>query len=1028
MSNTVDIIFAQEAIASIKKTKDELALVAAEILKISQNVTTLNNNFRNLHVPSDLTALNAANAQLTAQMQAQAAALAALQNQYNQLSQSRNRNNSQSVEEAVNQRLLNRNAREAATMTSALAGAYGRLNAEHQRASRNLQDLIVRGRLSTQTQREYNRELQNARRDFEQLDRRVRAADSAVGRFNRNVGNYPINAAKGIKELIQAFGITGGVAGVIALGKGLFETTKELMSLDGAMKLVTKTSDNFSNQQVFLKRISEAHGVEISALTKQFTQFYVSASDKISATEIQNIFESVAKSSAKMGLSVESQDRAFLALNQMMSKGSVTAEELRGQLGEALPGAFGIMARAMGVTEKQLGKMMKDGKVIASEVLPLFAKELEKTYGVENVKRVDNLSSAQTRFSNAWKNFVRSLDSDGNKLSKFFSKILNITSDLIKGVEVMSQSSEEKRLNILKGLRDKGYSETLEYYKNNKEATEEDMRLHRQYNIQKVDEFNKEKKLIIGRINMFKSVYGDRGFIKAIKGGEVEDNRAKAEAKNREDIERLQKINMLSKKYAGEVSALNQLLQEPPKVDNSEELSKDQEKALEERLKSIYEYNKAVLELEIAKNTALVNNEDSYYTDRLTALDKLLVSQSKLTKLSFDEEIRLAKENDLKKKTALEKFNKDAFLIREEYLKKQADLEKLDLNQITTFAKGKDSDPLKDLAESGKEATKELENTAEAVEKARKQLLELKKTTDEWLGSFSKDFLDSSGFGTLSDYLDGTFAKLIAGAETVEEKFAVTFNSIAETAQEAFNFISNASQANFDAEYSRLESQKENALKFAGEGTAARKKIEDDYEKKKKEVANRENKAKQKQAIFNIAIDTAQAVVASFIKDPTGITAAIIAALGAAQIGVVAAQKIPQYFDGGIHGGGLAMINDSGDSNYVETVVTPDGKMKQFKGRDVVVDLPKGTEIRTPEQQYQKELEHMINSRGVMLNNQVSQGMTEDQLDRVMSKHFSKIQVSKTVYDKKGFSSYVEYQGNKTIRNANRASGTGFNV
>jgi tape measure domain-containing protein len=1028
MSNSVNVIFAQEAIASIKKAKDELALAAAEILKISQNVTTLNNNFRNLHVPSDLAALNAANAQLTAQMQAQAAALAALQNQYNTLSQSRGRNNNQTAEEAVNQRLLNRNAREAATITSSLAGAYGRLNAEHQRASRNLQDLIVRGRTSTQTQREYNRELSNARREFQQLDQRVRSADAAVGRFNRNVGNYPTQAAKGIKDLLGALGITGTAAVIAMVAKNLFETTKEITALDGAMKLVTKTSENFANQQVFLQRISEAYGVEISALQKQFTQFYVSASDKISATEIQNIFESVAKSSAKMGLSVESQDRAFLALNQMMSKGTVTAEELRGQLGEALPGAFGIMARSMGVTEKQLGKMMKDGKVIASEVLPLFAKELEKTYGVENVKRVDNLTAAQTRFSNAWKNFVRSLDADGNKLSKFFSGVLNITTDLIKSIDAMSRSSEEKRLDVLKHLRDKGYSETLEYYKNNKEATEEDMRLHRQYNIQKVQEFNEEKKLLIGRMNVFKTVYGDRGFIKSIKGGVVEENRAKAEAEYRADLERLKNISQVSQKYAGEVGALNQLLQKKPTNTGEEELTKDQEKALEERLKSLYEYNKAVLELEIAKNTALVNNEDSYYTDRLTALDKLLVSQAKLTKLSFDEEIRLAKENDLKKKTALEKFNKDAFLIREEYLKKQADLERLDLDQVNTFAKGKDSDPLKDLAESGKAATKELENTAEAVEKARKQMQELKKTTDEWLGSFSKDFLESSGFGTLSDYLDGTFSKLMEGAKQTGNEFEVMFVSISESAQEAFNFISNASQANFDAEYSRLESQKENALRFAGEGTAARKKIEDDYEKKKKEVANRENKAKQKQAIFNIAIDTAQAVVASFIKDPTGITAAIIAALGAAQIGIVAAQKIPQYFDGGVHGGGLAMINDAGGSNYVETVVTPDGKIQQFKGRDVVTDLPKGTEIFTPEQWQQKELEYMLNSRGVMLNNQVSNGMAADELDRVMAKHFSKIQISKTVYDKKGFNSYVEYQGNKTIRNANRASGTGFNV
>jgi tape measure domain-containing protein len=37
--------------------------------------------------------------------------------------------------------------------------------------------------------------------------------------------------------------------------------------------------------------------------------------------------------------------KELLALNQMMSKGTIQAEELRGQLGEALPGAFGIMAK-----------------------------------------------------------------------------------------------------------------------------------------------------------------------------------------------------------------------------------------------------------------------------------------------------------------------------------------------------------------------------------------------------------------------------------------------------------------------------------------------------------------------------------------------------------------------------------------------------------------------------------------------------------------------------------------------------------
>ena len=303
-------------------------------------------------------------------------------------------------------------------------------------------------------------------------------------------------------------------------------------------------------------------------------------------------------------------------------------------------------------------------------------------------------------------------------------------------------------------------------------------------------------------------------------------------------------------------------------------------------------------------------------------------------------------------------------------------------------------------------------------------LEKLSEEMKDYLGNFTSDFINQSGFTNtfkiLNDEIDG-----------FGENAGVTFNAIAESAQEMFNFISNASQANFDAEYARLESQKDVALKFAGDSATSKKKIEEEYDKKRKEIQNRENKAKQKQAIFNIAIDTAQAIVGLWAKPgfPQAIPLAIaVGALGAAQIGMVAAQKIPQYFDGGVHGGGLAMINDAGGSNYVETVVTPDGKVQQFKGRDVVTDLPKGTEIFTPEQWQQKELEYMLNSRGVMLNNQASKGFTAEQMDAILAKHFGKIQTNTTVFDKKGIMQWSEIQGNKTIRNANRATGLGFRI
>jgi hypothetical protein len=58
---------------------------------------------------------------------------------------------------------------------------------------------------------------------------------------------------------------------------------------------------------------------------------------------------------------------------------------------------------------------MKSGQLLADEA-PKFARQLEITYGIENVQRIDNLASAQTRLSNSWTNFVRSLDEDGNIL------------------------------------------------------------------------------------------------------------------------------------------------------------------------------------------------------------------------------------------------------------------------------------------------------------------------------------------------------------------------------------------------------------------------------------------------------------------------------------------------------------------------------------------------------------------------------------------------------------------------------------
>jgi tape measure domain-containing protein len=110
-----------------------------------------------------------------------------------------------------------------------------------------------------------------------------------------------------------------------------------------------------------------------------------------------DLFEGLSSASTVLGLSADDTSGAMNALVQMMSKGKVQAEELRGQLGERIPGAFSLFAKAIGVSEAQLNKMMERGEVIASATLPKFAAELKRTFGPDAANASQNMQSSMFR-------------------------------------------------------------------------------------------------------------------------------------------------------------------------------------------------------------------------------------------------------------------------------------------------------------------------------------------------------------------------------------------------------------------------------------------------------------------------------------------------------------------------------------------------------------------------------------------------------------------------------------------------------
>src|SRR5690606_4707255 len=100
-------------------------------------------------------------------------------------------------------------------------------------------------------------------------------------------------------------------------------------------------------------------------------------------------------------LSTDQANGALRAISQVMSKGKVQAEELRGQLGERLYGAFQLAARGMGISSAELNKLLEQGKVVSEDFLPKFAAEIRRTFsgGVEEASK--NARAEMNRFHNS---------------------------------------------------------------------------------------------------------------------------------------------------------------------------------------------------------------------------------------------------------------------------------------------------------------------------------------------------------------------------------------------------------------------------------------------------------------------------------------------------------------------------------------------------------------------------------------------------------------------------------------------------
>lgn len=860
-----------------------------------------------------------------------------------------------------------------------LGTAYERLAAKTKIARDNLRNMIVlHGKNSS--------EVRKATREYKRYQDRINQANRATSNFSKNsLGGM----VRGFRNLLGAFGIVGGITMFANVARDVFRLTRQLESLDFALKTVTKTQEQFAVAQNFLLDISERYGVNLISTTERYTKFLAAANQSnLALADTERIFESVTKASAVLGLKTDELTGVYLALEQMISKGKVTTEELRRQLGERLPGAFGIMADALGVSIAQLDDMLKKGEILSGEALPKFATELQTAYGIEAVTTVDTLTSAQNKLTTAWIKFVDSVEGSEGRISKALKGAFATLTNLVDGLTEFNKTGFDVA------------SKLVDDFKRSTRAANEEVKSFIVESLQATDSAiasnRKELEKLLQSPLLRQAKNGQIQFFGVGSSEDADRARYLQEEINRQIEIRSGLTNELTK----EEQRRKMLIQQA--IDLSVKYSKQQgnEINLENQKREINSLTTIEVQKRIDLLRGLVKEEVIDNETKKKGIEALRGS------IAFMEEyIKKLEEQQSKLATNSDAYNGYAMAI-EQAKENLAEL----TAEFETFQRAGDKVDVvvgeineQDVRDSQQKIMEIYESAYdERLVKAKEineELLLLEDSKNKAEAAAYQRHMDTmrniaeTTFGTFAEFYDidlSNFEFLYDKKENKLEDWMTAFDDVIDS-------VLDASLNRYDIELQEAQRARDliinNELATEKEKRIAREK----FEEEERRIKTKRAKQERTNTLIQISVDTARGAILAYLSqlipgDPTSIPRAITAAavttgFGLAQAALVASQPIPKFAEGTkspLADDTLAWVGDGGRKE----AITKGGKLLDVTpDTPTLAMLPKGAEVQKDASEWINNAIYRMNmsANGELLNSFDADYMLHDELKKMRS-------------------------------------------
>lgn len=242
-----------------------------------------------------------------------------------------------------------------------------------------------------------------------------------------------MNAALGIAQ--QAFAALKSVVEEVV---DIARTTDEFVKLRIALETLSGSAGMAKDDMAWLQDFVKTAPIDLHAASQAFIQLR-----SVGIDPTKGAMRALLDATLASGGGMQQFSSAMLAVQQMAGKGTVNLQDLKLQLGQAIPSAIPILAQSLGITVPALLAKVESGSLDATTGINALVDGFTKAFGGTSAKQMDTFAGATSQLANSWEQFKLALGEAGVYQAAIDGvKALTVAVNLLVGaVKTFSESS-----------------------------------------------------------------------------------------------------------------------------------------------------------------------------------------------------------------------------------------------------------------------------------------------------------------------------------------------------------------------------------------------------------------------------------------------------------------------------------------------------------------------------------------------------------------------------------------------------------